>query len=261
MNFSANPMRIFYKDCIFDRREIEIRQQTLLAGNMVVSHAATYGRRSWPSSQSQKFSPSPKLPFHYKVRFQDATRMFAAITHLAAKLRCTTDLEVQLLLTEDISPAIQTFLTDPTKPPKAPLPSWSFKGTTDKSTHIFGYLSSAKRDSIPTIRLGSLDGAWNLLGETAIKEDAKLRKRASDLFTTHESLQLITEALKLGTKFSSKTSIHLVKRYLEGHSSFAKNTRTRLESPALTAVHEAVLKGAQLSNSGHGTGAMPPCPL
>ena len=33
MNFSTNPSQIFYKDCIFDRREIEIRQQTLLAGN------------------------------------------------------------------------------------------------------------------------------------------------------------------------------------------------------------------------------------
>ena len=49
--------------------------------------------------------------------------MFASNTHLAAKLICTTDLEAQLLLTEDISPALQTFLADPTKPPKAPIPS------------------------------------------------------------------------------------------------------------------------------------------
>ena len=64
--------------------------------------------------------------------------MFAANTHFAAKLRYTTDLEAQLLLTEDISPALQTFLTDSTKPL---LPSWSLKCTTDKATHIFGYLS------------------------------------------------------------------------------------------------------------------------
>ena len=174
--------------------------------------------------------------------------MFAANTHLAAKIRCTPDLEAQFLLTEDISSALQTFLIDPTKPPKAPLPSWSFKGITDNATHILGYLSSAKRDSIPIIRLSSLDGAWNPLGETAIKEDVKFRNRASDLITTHESLHLITEALKLGTKFSFKTSIHQVKRYLEGLSSFAENTRTRLESPALTAVHKTVQNSQRARN-------------
>ena len=78
------------------------------------------------------------------------------------------------------------------------------------------------------------------LSEAIIKQDSKLRKHANELLTTHESLHLISEALKLGTKLSSKTSISQVKRYLEGLASFAENTRNRLESPALTAVHEAV---------------------
>ena len=65
---------------------------------------------------------------------------------------------------------------------------------------------------------------------------------------TYESLHLIIQALKLGTRFSSKTSIHQVKRYLEGLSSFAENTKTRLESPALTAVHEAVLNSQRARN-------------
>lgn len=174
--------------------------------------------------------------------------MFASNTHLAAKLKCTTDLESQLLLTKDTSPALQTYLADPTKPPKASIPSWGFKGASDKSKHIFGYLSSAKRDSLPTIRLGSMDGSWNPLSEDVIKQDSKLRKHANELLTTHESLHLITEALKLGTKFSSKTSISQVKRYLEGLASFAENTRNRLESPALTAVHEAVLNTQKTRN-------------
>ena len=86
-----------------------------------------------------------------------------------------------------------------------------------------------------------MDGFWNPLSETLIKEDSKLRKHANEILTTHEFLHLITEALKPGTKFSSKTSISKVKRYLEGLSSFAENTRNRLEFPALTAVQEAVL--------------------
>ena len=37
MNFSTSPLKIFYKDSTFDHREIEIRQQTLLAGNTVIT--------------------------------------------------------------------------------------------------------------------------------------------------------------------------------------------------------------------------------
>ena len=74
--------------------------------------------------------------------------MFTSNTHLAAKLKCKTDLDSQLLLIEDTSPALQSFLAHPTKPPKVPIPSWGFKGSSDKSKNIFGYLSSSKR--LPT---------------------------------------------------------------------------------------------------------------
>lgn len=239
-----SPHRIKFRQHVFTSTDLEIEQgqQSGLPVTICRPHPGAPLSEPLASflAECTRFSPSAKPPSRFSS-FLSSTKVFAANSLLAERLHCQADPDSAVLRLSQLSPALASFIKEPLKKPKTLPSAWEFKGTSSSADATFGFLSSPKRDPLPLLNLETSAGAFTSLSGENIKRDSNLRSTAKELISVHEALFLLTQSLSAASQFSSGTSLSQVKRHLSHLSEFAESARRRLETPALSSLHSAVL--------------------